>query len=491
MKTREIRWKDLSAVLILVTIWSAAQIFFGEKIPQSLNQGLGWDGYLYGQWAMNFWDAVRIHLQPSDYSVQRILPSAVVHYCLRLIRPLGSISPRAAVLGFSVFNLFFIQSAVVMWFSIARQLQLSSARFYAGCIFLLGNFLTLKLAFFYSNLTDMWAYGLGLLSVWGVILRRVAIVWTAALLAAFVWPVAALTGWVMIACWGIKIQTPEKLLNIRQCRLFGLASGVVVAVLTSWRWTVCRTDPTFGVAPGLGFWWVPLSIGLFSVYSGACATILLNEFPKGITFSKGSRAYGGLAVATWLAVKIAQSFLSNGQPIAYHSLLDTTLTRAVSYPLVFLVAHVVYFGPALLLIYWNWTQISGWIVHRMGVSGIAWLVCFLPWTVASESRAWISFFPVLPLALAAIMPEKYFSPRSLFFFALLGFLYSKAWLPINHPNFASDPTYLVSLDNYQRYFMNFGSAFNNSNYLLALALCASASLATYLILKLTTSKLVL
>ncbi|HEY6033466.1 MAG TPA: hypothetical protein VIV58_04380, partial [Kofleriaceae bacterium] len=72
--------RDGVAMAALVALGGALAIAFGERI--GINQGQGWDGISYTEWARDF--AHVLHDGLTRYHAQRVLPSAVVYEALRL-----------------------------------------------------------------------------------------------------------------------------------------------------------------------------------------------------------------------------------------------------------------------------------------------------------------------------------------------------------------------------------------------------------------------
>src|SRR5207248_1313081 len=107
---------DRTLVLAVLAMTLAGHAF-GERIQ--VNEGQGWDGRFYCSIAKDFYRLVVEH-GLSDYHVQRILPSAVVHYSFRLLSiPLTT----AHIIGvFGVLNVLLVTLAAHAWCRVAAHL---------------------------------------------------------------------------------------------------------------------------------------------------------------------------------------------------------------------------------------------------------------------------------------------------------------------------------------------------------------------------------
>ena len=93
--------------------------YFGERI--SIGNGLGWDGQFYGALAKNW--SNEIAAKPLDqYTIRRVLPSAVIHVFLRLGR--FPLSDENVIRGFGLLNILCVTGAAWYWVRIASHLAI-------------------------------------------------------------------------------------------------------------------------------------------------------------------------------------------------------------------------------------------------------------------------------------------------------------------------------------------------------------------------------
>src|SRR5262249_44726468 len=144
----------------LVVLGGALAIAFAERI--GINDGRGWDGMSYTQWAQDFPGVLREGL--TRYHAQRVLPSAAVWAALKLA---GSVHDIPHVLrAFAVLDVVVLAATAALWAHLAATLQWSRAAAWAGFVGLFGSFAVAKHATYYPALTDPTALALGLLMLW-------------------------------------------------------------------------------------------------------------------------------------------------------------------------------------------------------------------------------------------------------------------------------------------------------------------------------------
>ena len=94
-------------MLLIVILFGIGNLLFGEII--TVSDGFGWDGKGYRDIARDFSSRV-LENGFSDYTVQRIVPSLIVHYGLRLLQT--PIIDKSILMGFRVLNFTLVVIAV-------------------------------------------------------------------------------------------------------------------------------------------------------------------------------------------------------------------------------------------------------------------------------------------------------------------------------------------------------------------------------------------
>ena len=172
------------AMAIMVVLYGLIAICFGERI--GVNEGRGWDGCYYADIAADFYGQVFPH-RLDGYRIQRIVPSAVVHYSLRLLH-LPTTNLDTIIRAFQVYNLLLLVVTVYLWNGIAGRLRLRSRGTWLGFVGLMCSFSAMKMPFDYPALTDTTAFALGAAIVYAFLAGNRVMILLAAALGAFTWP---------------------------------------------------------------------------------------------------------------------------------------------------------------------------------------------------------------------------------------------------------------------------------------------------------------
>jgi hypothetical protein len=450
---------------------------FAEKIQ--VRDGLGYDGGdWYGRWARDF-RGEALDKGLDSYYVQRCLPSAGVHYGLRLC---GIVPTSAAVVaGFAVLNTVCVAVAAIVWFLIATELRLSRAGRLLGFVALFGNYIVLKWSVYNPVLTDLPAYFSGLLMLLFFLKgRRVALA-IVTIAASFVWPTALPVGFALLLFPRPRPPAPSILVGPRPAAvLVGLLCTATLLFLGFLLWVGYVIE--FDAEPPLTVL-LPLSALIAVAYLVATLAPLLRLQPLylvGYWYRRLLTWDGLLAVVVALLVKGSQFWLTHGKTSFYglgHRLRFTLMT-GVAKPGVFFVAAVVLYGPLVLAAVFLWRPICR-LIHVQGVGLTLCAILGVLLGLCSEERGVMNLYPVLVPFVIAAMDEAPW-PRSAYW--LLGgvtLLSSKLWLPINSGPFTADP----ATDPGQKYFLTHGPWMGLPAYLLQGVAVMACALALHLIIR--------
>jgi hypothetical protein len=405
---------------------------YGERIQ--VRGGLGWDGVTYARWARDFHKEIFVN-RVDTYYIQRILPSAVVHYALRLFgKPL---TDPHVMRGFALMSVAMFGVMGYVWGLIAGVLQISPRGRWLGFAGLFLNYVTLKHTFYVPVTTDVSAYCLGMLMLHAYLTHRT--LWLAALtgIGAFVWPLTVQVGALLILFPRAESENADAAPPWR-LDLVAAVAGTVVAVIGIVY--AVRTGPILvnGLVQPLYLRPVHrlliVSYIVAAVYLCAGAVMLLRS--RRLT---DWREYVGRQKPTAIALIVVvvgsartlQAAWSNGQHFfGVSEMLAITALTAVTKPGVFLVTHAAYYGPFFLLAMFLWRPVC-WLIHQQGIGlTLAVLLAFLL-SLNSQSRYWINVFVmVIPFVVKAT-DDLNWRPAQYWLVAGLGILFSKCWLPMN------------------------------------------------------------
>ena len=158
-------------------------IKFGERI--GVNQGQGWDGMGYTQWAQDFSGHVLTEGVTRYYS-QRILPSAIVGIGVHASGQLLTV-PNV-IFGFQILDSLALVGGAFVWTRIAAALRWKRLTSWVGFAALFLSFACARHALYYPTLTDSSAFALGMLMTWGYVTNRPTVLWLTAAIGTFTWP---------------------------------------------------------------------------------------------------------------------------------------------------------------------------------------------------------------------------------------------------------------------------------------------------------------
>jgi hypothetical protein len=447
---------------------------FGESI--GINGGQGWDGMGYTDWARHFYQEV-IASGLTHYHSQRVLPSAIVHYALRVAgRPT---EVRDVILGFKLLNTALLASAAVLWAHLAASMLWCRSAAWAGFVALFACFANARHALFYPTLTDPMAFALGMMLLWGYLTDRPVATWLSGIAGTLTWPPLPALAMAMLVL--PRPATPISPVEDRWTswlRLTALASallGVARFLQLARRYYL---TPVPGVGDDKFAQWVRsdllvLTVPLLAVALGAGWYVLLAQrrlwnvraYVRGLALRRTLLAVGAVA-AWWLArAWWFRHIATHGEgPTTNQFECELTLS-ALRGPLWGPVHHVVYYGPIITIACLYWRRI-GEIVAGWGPAFVLAFAMLVVFAAGSNSRQWNHLFPFVVAGAIAATNERWTTWR-VWAFAGVALLWSKVWLKIGyetHINWREFPN--------QRYFMNHGPYASDTMYLLHLGAAA-------------------
>jgi hypothetical protein len=152
--------------------------------------------------------------------------------------------------------------------------------------------------------------------------------------------------------------------------------------------------------------------------------------------------------------------------------LQQVVLLSIAKPFVFIIAHVVYFGPAVILLVLFWNRVSA-VVRQHGIGMVLFFLMSLFLGLNSESRQLILAYPFFVAFLVkAVEPVRW---RASFYwiFGAVALVMSKFWLRIN-----TGPLEGLSPQEFplQYYFLNHGPWMADSTFFLQAALVSLITL---------------
>ncbi len=475
------------AKALLMLVVGMLNVIWGEKL--AVNGGFGWDGALYAAWAKDFYTSIFVQKVP-EYYVQRIVPSAIVHYALRLFSiPLSN---HAVILGFELYNLALILISVWIWCLIADKLQISPRGKWLGILLLFVNYAMLKSNYYQPVLTDTSAFALGLALFYFFLTNRQVAFMLTFIMAAFTWPLLAYQGLLLyILPYRPVVRGPQSLIEgLPKSRINLVVAGLMCFML-SLAYIVFfthfdRVALKFGSISGIDR--SPFRLGVsvlgalayllfgIAIAVGAVSLFDVRAILKAIHVRR--MAFGASVL---LAATLVAQLLSNGEagPLTMTSFAEYTVVVSVMKPLLFLVAHVVYFGPAVLLVLLFWKPFCR-CVEEFGPGSKLLVFTSLLLSINPQSRFLLGVFPIFIVILIRVLDRLRLHPYEYMAFTLLSLFYSKVWYKMNTAPmaFTYDRRELLEFP-LQHLFMNSGPWMSEAMYRVQGAVVAATALLLY------------
>lgn len=430
-RQRLARFLFLALAALLSSLW-------GERIP--ISDGAGWDGNYYCLAAIDPEQVVeRARHEPYyAYRLQRILPSLVVRVGLQACG--AELVQANVIIGFLVFNSALLLLGLAVWHRLSEALNLSLTAQWLGFLGLFCNCAVLKMAFYYPTMTDVSAMTLGLLLTYFYLLRKPGWLALTALLGSFTWHIAGIFSTVLLV-FPCQLEPKETApVSGRPPTAWGkivatLLALAIVAVVANLYWQGIRWAGQGQVVPifedlflvslaCLGFVvWLFVATMLREFDAAAVAAAWRTIRPRNVLLALAVLGLPRLVVRLLEAGEGTLIPLSKG--------LQATFLQAATLPAVFLVAHVAYYGPVLLLLAFTWKQ-AGAQVRAWGAGAILFALGTLVAFPYPESR--ISSMFIAPLVVTTVLAVDRLGlaqPRLLALLAPLSLLFSRVWLPFN------------------------------------------------------------
>ena len=461
---------------------------FGNTI--ATNSGLGWDGRIYGDYAQTFLHRLTTQGFESWYYAARMLPSGLVWALLPIIGKPRSLSN--VITGFEILNVVLLVSSSVIWSATGRALALSRRAIAIGHVAGMVSFAVLKMTFFYPVLTDTAAYACGYLLVYAYVTNRLGLLLVGWLAGGFVFPPLVLMGLLLVALPRSAGQSapPGRSMPNRTLTAALLGGYTLVG------FAVARSDWSFnnwpastpaervllvtGSALAMGYVALAMTPLLRAAHLPSPGRLL-----RMIPLRRLSVALvGGVLMITAYGYLAAnggtESPQSFGGYVARWFANSNSNLWGTPLPLVFVAAHLAYFGPALALLVVWWRRVVR-ALARLGIGAIALAIVAVLQSLNSESRQLIAFYPLFVLLLAMSSEDSRQAGMRRWQLLVLGSVALVAsriwlWIPPDLGEPFSDP-------GMQRYFMNHGPWMARGSYPMQMGLAAVMLLGTWLVAK--------
>lgn len=447
-------------MFLAVFLYGLWQLKFSSRYPQGSDTP-GMDGFYYSSFARN----PDPELMTKNSRGKRIVPSLIVRGALSLLGVEKSASN--VVSAFEWLNLASLSAGVLFYCAIASALQLPLEITWFGFLATYGNFCFLRHIFYLPVLTDATAFFISMASLWAYVISKRAVLFALTLIGAFTWPATIFTNALFLTFPFRELiltpAEPESKDKIRWLPALVVALCLPIMIYARYffgEYRAAPMSPTMSLLRPLGIF-----IACLYLYLGTKA---LTMFPLRSLFDRRLLRNLALPIAAFAIVLIVERLAGLARPtdtstrlwrlLPNGEFLPLLVLRSTERPAGFLLAHVSFFGPAMLFLFSFWSRVAA-KARELSLGIIAVLGFYLILTLNSETRHLIDGLPTIILLLCLLLRDC-ISARQVVLFGLVTLLHSRFWLPIN-----AGEKY-----GYDFYFMNIGLFMTDRDYLTHLIL---------------------
>lgn len=418
-----------------MVIWFSFNFNHGERIQ--FNNGLGWDGAAYADWAQRDSMEVLNSHSVSEYYIGRLLPSIIIHNVTKLLG--YDIIPDPRVIhAFYLFNVTLLIIAVGLLVLIGRHYKWRIPLYFLGFIALFFNYPVLTNLSYNPTLTDISGYVLGLAIFYAYIKNRFALLVALGFLCCFVWPTMlyGVLPMVMLGRASITNRRP----SIHSHLLALLVAMALLALAVYLYWDGLRQTPGTTV---FNKQILPLSVLLFITYIYLALKPMI-DVPAYLQASRHIKAVPVVVgVCLYISVKIIVFYFSDRTPgpLTIASYLGLFTQASLSNPLVNVIAHAMHYGPFYMICILIWPRVAAQAkAHGLGLSVFIALFAFL--SIGSESRQFINAWPAFAMLTCQALNQlgQDYKIDWWFTYAVAGMalILSRFWLTINVGSWTGD-----------------------------------------------------
>jgi hypothetical protein len=419
------------------------------------SDSLTWDGEKYIDYTLHF-PQVAFGQTLNVYYFQRIFPSGLIYYSLKLLGlPLTT---HAVFYAFLALNILLIFISFGIWLLVCKQLALSNRGKLLGFTGLFINFAIMKMAFYYPVLTDIMAFTLGLSLLYFYLKRSSTGLLSMGLIGAFTLPTLFYSSLILFI-FPIQYRNDVSSNNYDLGKRWIALSMAFSFLLLIIVFVFYRQVPLLNPSPPVVLF---ISIAAVLVYLYLSASYLFS-FELYKQCIQNFKAWGKVLLAVSIFIGIYMTIFwgasDEPSPLNYKGFLANIVITSIANPFAFLVAHVVYVGPAvLLLIYYNKSFINLITRYGLGLHGL--VAGYVLLSVNSETRLFINIWPFFIAFLCKTLENRKLPVSFYFWFFLVSLALSKFWYGIEVASFSKN--YLKFPE--QKYFMSIGPWMSDAMY---------------------------
>ena len=458
LKHRLILKTNTLIMMGIILVYGISYFIYGETVP-----GFGWDGVVYKSITQNFYEKVFV-TGLDQYYIQRIFVPAFLNLIFYLIRvPLIDVN---ILWGFKIFNLVCLIIGIYFYSLIAEELRFKNKVMWLGFAALFMNFAVLKHNFYYPVLLDTTIFALSIIQFYSYLKNNLIALIITTIVGAFTWP-SFLYPSILLILFPIHNEVVKYDKN--KIKLL-----IILLIMTFFSLCLCILYPKYAfIVTGQGENPINSSFIVVSIISLlAYIYLALNPLLKDNRLFKVKSYFKEIRLKTiiiaaiiFCSVIILVSLQHPNKSVNIKSFVGTSLLISISQPLIFLLSHIIYFGPVMLLTIYYWKSISS-SIHSYGLGIALFVLFYILIGINSESRRIINAVPVFIILTMIVINRFDIKSIHVVLFFIISLIFSKFWFIFNIPVFSHGLNGGYQKFPDQKYFMNLGPWMSNEMYLL-------------------------
>lgn len=412
---------------------------------------MGWDGKLYTAIASDFENFATKGTVDRFY-YKRTFPSAVVYYGHKVLGIEYSI--QSIITGFYFMNLLLIVLGMFLWHKTLDHFNISFWNRLVAFLGVFGGYAIAKHGFYYPVLTDTTALFLSIAMLYAYLKEKYWMVFIASAIGAFTFPTLFLMGTILLVFPKTKMDEAREAQNHIVRKILPWLIPALYGAFITYLWF---SNEFFVVSNGILTVLAAVANLLFLIWVSqktnwdSLINVLKNFNKKWVV----------ITISFFVLTAIIVHFFARSEGFTLYEFVSNMTEHTGFTPFLFGVAHVVYYGPIILLalIFYK-----GFLknLDEQPVGILVLITVYLFFAINPSSRQLIGALPFVALVLIQALEKEKLSKKFYWAFIVLTALFSRVWFTINAEEFTGDPSQFPD----QRYFMADGLYTTVETYLI-------------------------
>lgn len=454
-------------VILIFLIYFILFNLYGEKVL--FNDGFGFAGNTYAQTAQDYYNLF-YNRQLSSKLIRRTLHSFIIFTFFKIFNI--PITDYNLLNAFAILNIILILASLYCLYKISILLRYNKYQLLVAIIGMFLNFPILKLGYFYTTLSDFMTFFLSIFLLYAYLKNNIYLMVILTIFSAFSHHSVFYISLILVIFFNKDIFHIKKSNNKTINKIAFFISLVISFALLSiinflyfsgrYRFYETLTTPTYSIV-------IFNAILLFVIYLFTLYYILNPIFLYFYTYLIKNKSlkilkikYLILGIVLYLCVTMFQNYFSFQESRSSVFRIGQMVTNSIHLPIKHLISHIIYFGPIIFIIIYNYKKMVLFANNNGGLGLLLVLLFIGIFSFNTESRQLIAGLPFF--VCFAVKTLNNCDKKFITIFLIMSLFASKFWLPINTDWLEGN----YGLRYNVKYFMNFGPWLLTKFYLLQL-----------------------